>query len=75
MCSWEDSVRSKTHQTKFKENHMKKIAAMFLGLSLMVGATSMFAADDTKTTKTTKSKKPAGKKKVKKTDTSTEKKS
>jgi hypothetical protein len=55
---------------------MKKIAAMFLGLSLMVGATSMFAADDTKTTKTTKSKKPAGKKKAKKTDTtSTEKKS
>ena len=55
---------------------MKKIAAMFLGLSLMLGATSMFAADDTTKkptkTKTTKSK---SKSKSRKTDTSsTEKK-
>ena len=55
---------------------MKKIAAMFLGLSLMLGATSMFAADDTtkKSTKT-KTSKSKSKSKTKKTDTSTEKKS
>ena len=58
---------------------MKKIAAMFLGLSLMLGTTSMFAADDTtkKPTKTKTSKsKSKSKTKTKKTDTtSTEKKS
>ena len=57
---------------------MKKIAAMFLGLSLMLGATSMFAADDTtkKPTKTKTKKTTKSKSKSKKTDTtSTDKKS
>lgn len=56
---------------------MKKIAAMFLGLSLIVGAPSMFAQDTTKKPTKTKTKKaPKSKSKTKKTDTtSTDKKS
>ncbi len=47
---------------------MKKIAAMFLGLSLLAGAVPMFADDAKDTTVTKKSKKPATKKtKAKKT--------
>jgi hypothetical protein len=60
---------------------MKKVMTMMLGLSLLTGATAMFA-DDTKpaTTDTTKPAKPVKKaKKIKKTTTpatsSTEKKS
>jgi len=55
-----------------KENRMKKIAAMCLGLSLIAGSVApVFAADKTDTTKTKKKKKAN-----KKTDTtSTEKKS
>ena len=53
---------------------MKKIMSLMLGLSLVLGAASVFAQDTTKTD-TTKTKK-AKKSKSKKTDTtSTEKKS
>jgi hypothetical protein len=42
----------------FKEISMKKLMTLMLGLSMFVGATSMFAkADDTTTTKTKKAKK------------------
>jgi len=56
---------------------LKKIAAMFLGLSLIIGGTSMFAQDTTKKPTKTKTKKTTkSKSKTKKTDTtSTDKKS
>ena len=44
---------------------MKKIAAMCLGLSLIVGSTSLFAGDATDTTKTKKAKKTGTAKKPK----------
>ena len=51
---------------------MKKIMSLMLGLSLVLGAASVFAQDTKDTTTTTKKKKS---KKVKKTDTtSTDKK-
>ncbi|HME10264.1 MAG TPA: hypothetical protein VKG25_24640 [Bryobacteraceae bacterium] len=55
---------------------MKKIMTLMLGLSLLIGATAMFA-DDAKTTDTTKPAKAKKAKKAKKTSTtaSTEKKS
>jgi len=54
---------------------MKKIMTMMLGLSLLAGATAMFA-DDAKTTDTTKPAKSKKTKKTKKTDTTaTDKKS
>jgi hypothetical protein len=50
------------HQ-KPKETSMKKLMTLMLGLSLLVGATAMFGADDkssdtTKTKKAKKAKKP-----------------
>jgi len=52
---------------------MKKILSVMLGLSIAVGALSLYAGDGTDTTKTKKTTKA---KKAKKTDTtSTEKKS
>jgi hypothetical protein len=53
----------------FKETSMKKLMTLMLGLSMLVGATAMFAkADDTTTTKTKKAKKA---KKAKPTTTTT----
>jgi hypothetical protein len=53
---------------------MKKIMSLMLGLSLLLGAASVFAEETTKTQKTTKPKVSKAKK-AKKTATSTEKKS
>jgi hypothetical protein len=54
----------------FKETSMKKLMTLMLGLSLLVGATAMFAQDKpADTTKTTKKAKKA--KKPKATDKTT----
>jgi hypothetical protein len=55
-----------------KETSMKKLMTMMLGLSLLVGATAMFAQDKTAdTTKTTKKAKKAKKAKPTTTDKTT----
>jgi uncharacterized metal-binding protein len=51
----------------FKETSMKKLMTLMLGLSMLVGATAMFAQD--KTTDTTKTKKAKKAKKAKPTTT------
>jgi uncharacterized metal-binding protein len=50
-----------------KETSMKKLMTLMLGLSMLVGATAMFAQD--KTTDTTKTKKAKKAKKAKPTTT------
>jgi uncharacterized metal-binding protein len=50
-----------------KETSMKKLMTLMLGLSMLVGATAMFAND--KTTDTTKTKKAKKAKKAKPTTT------
>jgi hypothetical protein len=58
---------------KFKETTMKNVMTLMLGLSMLVGATAMFAQDkpaDT-TTKTTKKAKKAKKAKPTTTDKTT----
>ena len=53
---------------------MKKLMSLMLGLSLLVGATAVFAQDETtKTTKSTTKKAKKGKKTKKETDTTTKK--
>jgi hypothetical protein len=58
---------------KLKETLMKKLMTLMLGLSFLVGATAVFAQDET--TKTTKSTKKAKKAKKAKKETDTTKKS
>jgi hypothetical protein len=52
----------------FKETSMKKLMTLMLGLSMLVGATAMFAQDKTDST-TTKTKKAKKAKKAKPTTT------
>jgi hypothetical protein len=67
-----------SNQTTKGRIKLKKIAAMFLGLSMLVGTASLFADDAAKdTTKTKKAKtkaKPAGKKRANAKKTTEEKK-
>jgi hypothetical protein len=70
MCGCNDlTVERNLLPKTLKETSMKKLMTLMLGLSILVGATAMFAQDKpADTTKTTKKAKKAKKPKAEKTE-------